>query len=573
MWRDYDPAVIEDELAVLRAHGLNLTRSFFCWPDFHPEPGRLDETMIHRFEDFLDRHTDAGLATVPTFLVGHMSGKNWDPSWRGHRDLYRDVWLVARQAWYVRELTARFADHPAVAGWLISNEMPLYGGKAPADVIESWAQLMIDAVRAGGGRQPVSLGDGAWGVTGPDAGYDLRRLSAIVDWTGPHTCRIEDDLLGPAFACELARLGGQPVVLEDFGMSGEDAAGHYRQVLHTTLLAGASGWLARNNTDLDHLGERRPLFEMHAGVTTADGKPKPQLLEMERFANTLAEIDFERCERLPVDAALVVSSCLDTEYPFTAAGDQSHVLRSLRQSYVAARQADLPLGFEHESDGIAEGYLLYLVPSVQQLTAPAWHRLAALAEQGATVYLSYGSRRGPWWTRPDELFGVAHQLRHGRSDRVPDGEVRFTFRSDFGSLLASDELVLDAAGQTFLPVRPVSAEVVAVDADGNPALLVKQHGAGRLVLCTYPLEHMANAYRLYDALAEVAEVYRPMVVADPRVTVDGLRHADGQEWLCAVNLSPDQVETCGVVLPPYGVQWLPSHQVTASPLPGPGRRR
>ena len=574
MWRDYDPAVIDDELAVLRAHGLNVTRSFFCWSDFHPEPDRLDETMIHRYEDFLDRHTDLGLATVPTFLVGRLSNGNWDPAWRGDRDLYRDVWLVARQAWYVRELTARFADHPAVAGWLISDEMPLYGGKAPAEVVESWAQLMIDAVRAGGGRQPVSLGDGAWGAAGPGGGYDLRRLSAMVDWTGPHTCGVEDDLLGPAFACELARLGGQPVVLEEFGVCGADAADHYRQVLHTTLLAGATGWLARSNTDLDHLGERRPLFEMHFGITTGDGKPKPQLLEMERFADTLTEIDFDRCERLPVDAALVVSSFLDTDYPFTAAADQSSVHRTLRQCYVAARQADLPLGFEHESDGIAEGYLLYLVPSVKQLTAPSWHRLAALAEQGATVYVSYGSTRGPWLARPDEMFGVARRLRHDPLDRIPDGEVRFTFRSDFGSLRAGEELVLDTTGQSFLPVRPISAEVVAVDADGNPALLVQQHGAGRLVLCTYPLEHMANAYRIYDALAEVAEVYRPMVVDDPRVTVDGLRHADGQEWLCAVNLSPDRVEICdGITLPPYGVEWIASRQVTANPLPGSARPR
>jgi endo-1,4-beta-mannosidase len=562
MWRHYDPAVIEDELAVLRANGLNLTRSFFHWPDFHPEPDRLDETMVQRFEDFLDRHVDVGLATVPTFLVGHCAGENWDPAWRGGRDLYRDVWLVARQAWYVRELTARFAGHPAVAGWLISNEMPLYAGKAPAEVVSSWAQLMIDAVRAGGGRQPVSLGDGGFGAIDPASGYDPRRLSAMVDWSGPHTYRMADDLLGAAFACELARLGGQPVVLEEFGMAGADAADHYRQVLHTTLLAGATGWLARNSTDLDHIGERRPLFETEFGLTTGDGKPKPQLLEMGRFAATLAEIDFDRCERLPVDAALVIPSCLDTDNPFTTAEDRSHAHRALRQGYVAARQADLALGFEHESDGIAEGYLLYLAPSVKQLTAPAWRRLAALAEQGATVYASYGSARGPWWL--DDLFGVEHR----RPDRVPDGEARFAFRADFGSLRAGDELVLDA-GRDFLPVRPTTADVVAVDTAENPALLVRRHGAGRLVLCTYPVEHMANAHRLYDALAEAAEVYRPMVVADPRVTVDGLRHADGREWLCVVNLSPDRVELCdGLVLSPYGVEWLTEH-----PLPGPGRLR
>ena len=83
---------------MLAANGMNLTRSFCYWPDFHPEPDRLDERMLERFADFLDRHTEAGMGTVPTFIVGHMSGENWDPAWRQGRDLYGDVWMVARQA-------------------------------------------------------------------------------------------------------------------------------------------------------------------------------------------------------------------------------------------------------------------------------------------------------------------------------------------------------------------------------------------------------------------------------------------------------------------------------------------
>src|SRR3984957_15399034 len=45
MWRRYDPAVIAAELAVLRRHGLTMTRSFFYWPDFMPGPREIDETM------------------------------------------------------------------------------------------------------------------------------------------------------------------------------------------------------------------------------------------------------------------------------------------------------------------------------------------------------------------------------------------------------------------------------------------------------------------------------------------------------------------------------------------------
>jgi len=133
MWRSYDPTLVREELAVLHEHGLTMTRSFFYWPDFMPDPDRVDESLVEHFADFLDAHTEIGMTTVPTFLVGHMSGENWDPAWRGDRHLYEDVWLVAKQAWFIRTMTERFAAHAAVSGWLISNEMPIYGGAADTD--------------------------------------------------------------------------------------------------------------------------------------------------------------------------------------------------------------------------------------------------------------------------------------------------------------------------------------------------------------------------------------------------------------------------------------------------------
>ena len=100
MWARYDGDVVRAELAALAQLGLNVTRSFCYWPDFVPTPEALDEEVMERFVDFLDLHVEQGLSTIPTFIVGHMSGENWDPAWRGGRDLYRDVWLVAQQAWF-----------------------------------------------------------------------------------------------------------------------------------------------------------------------------------------------------------------------------------------------------------------------------------------------------------------------------------------------------------------------------------------------------------------------------------------------------------------------------------------
>src|ERR1017187_7925282 len=219
MWRTYDPDIVRSELSVLRAHGLDMTRSFFYWPDFMPEPDLIDEAMADKFADFLERHDEAGLRTVPTFIVGHMSGENWDPAWRGGRDLYDDVWMVARQAWFAAEMVRRFGRHPAVAGWLVSNEMPIYGGRnAPADLVAAWAQIMRDAVRAAGGHQPFSLGDGAWGTGGAakDGGFALADTARLCDFIGPHVYPVGDDEIrqhyAAAWECELAGTFGRPVV-------------------------------------------------------------------------------------------------------------------------------------------------------------------------------------------------------------------------------------------------------------------------------------------------------------------------------------------------------------------------
>jgi endo-1,4-beta-mannosidase len=563
MWRSYDPAVVRAELRVLREHGLTMTRSFFFWPDFMPEPEVIDEEMTARFADFLDRHAEQHLVTVPTFIVGHMSGQNWDPPWRAGRDLLADVWLVGRQAWFAGEMVRRFGRHPAVAGWLVSNEMPLYGGdRTPHETVTAWAQIIRDAVRAAGGHQPFSVGDGAWGVetSGRDNGFRLAELARLCDFLGPHVYPVGDDRIrqhyAAAWQCELAGTFGRPVVLEEFGVSSDfasepNAARYYRHVLHHSLLAGATGWIAWNNTDFDLPGQepyRHHAFEQRFGLTDASGAPKRALGEMRAFAATLAAIGAERCVRADTDTALIVPAYLDTRYPFTDPADGPRIARTLAQAYVSARLADLPPALTRESAGIQDGARLYLAPSVKQLLAPTAAALERLAAGGACVYLSYsageeGRQRGPWAGRLDETFGVRHQLDAGLADPIEDEAAVLRLHRDFGGLPAGTRLSFAVAGnrhsRTFLPVEPAGAEVIATDARGRPALLLRRAGSqnrGSLILGTYPVEHMAaltprvnpdDTVTLYRALAAHAGARRPVTVDDPRVACDALVRHDG----------------------------------------------
>jgi len=566
--------VVEQELRQLKEHGIGLTRSFLVWPQFMPEPGVFDEALFSLYGQFLDLCEKSGVKTIPTFIVGHMSGEDRDPAWREGRDLYADPFMLEQQSLYVREAVRRFAAHPAVTAWLLTNEMPLYGGPGRHEAVTNWVKALVQAVRDGGGTQPVSAGDGAWGIetSGKDNGFRIRELKDVVDYVGPHVYPHECDewrqLLTAAFVCELDHFG-LPVIMEEFGATSafgndEAIADYYRQVLTTTLLAGATGWVAWNNTDFDRVDKdpyRHHAFELRFGLVDATGKPKPQLAEMTAFGKLLDEIELGRCERAETKTAIVVSSYLEVGYPFLDAENRLLVRDCLLQSYVSAHAADLAPGLTRELDGITKDAALLIAPSTQMLTGPGWRALEQRARAGATVFVSYFTGHGPekepfhpglWHPDLNTFFGVRHRLRYGLVTPIAEDEIVWRFEQGFGGLGAGEELRFRARGsrdgRSFLPLEPIEAEVVARDSAGRPALVRRRVGSGSIVLSTYPLEYMAalgervnpdDTVRLYQALAREAGAEAPVRVERPDVHVDRLVRDDGKVFAFFVSYSSE----------------------------------
>jgi hypothetical protein len=223
------------------------------------------------------------------------------------------------------------------------------------------------------------------------------------------------------------------------------------------------------------------------------------------------------------------------------------------------------VGGQRPHDRLPGAARLYLVPSTKQLLSPTWYELEDRARAGATVYVSYcpgyhDEQRGPWYAHLDELFGVEHQLEYGLVNPIEDDQATFTFTRPFGNLPEGARLSFRAAGtensRVFLPVVPTDAEVVAVDGHGRPALLLRPVGEGHVLLCTYPVEHMAavtprvnpeDTVALYDALGAHAGVRRPVTVADPRVSVDRLEHEDGRTFVWLVSQAREELTVKPVV--------------------------
>lgn len=571
MWRDYRDDVVRTELETMRAHGVNLTRSFFFWPDFHPSPGIIDDAMVEAFRTFLDTSAELGMRTIPTFLVGHMSGQDWDVPWREGRDLYTDPFMLDEQAWFIREMVSRLGGAPALAGWLITNEFTHYAGFSDRTSVHAWVQRCVEAVRAGGSDLPVSLGDGAWGseLTGVDNGFRLRDQVDLVSFFGPHNYKTGSDQVRVHFMgawfCELAQFG-IPVILEEFGVSDshcseQAAADLYRQNLHLSLLSGATGWIPWNNTDFARGADdpyRHHPFELGFGLTRADGTPKKTLAEVKDFRRTLDAVDIARTRRSDSACTVLLSSYLD-EHPRIPAEERPPIATIAQHAYIAGKRAGLAPALQRELDD-PQRTSLVLVPSNKFLTAPTFDLLEKWADAGSHVYLAWFSgtspnHRGAWWPDVSRTVGIPHQLRYGLREDIDD-VVEWTIVEPFGDLLSGDVLHFPVAGSTdarhMLPLdereTPASVHVLARDQRGRPALVRRRVGTGAVYTSTYAVEYYGSerpdahrddaVTRLYRALALEARALPPVTVDCPDVIVDGLVHDDGREFYWLVNVSP-----------------------------------
>jgi endo-1,4-beta-mannosidase len=130
---------------------------------------------------------------------------------------------------------------------------------------------------------------------------------------------------------------------------------------------------------------------------------------------------------------------------------------------------------------------------------------------------------------------------------------------------------------------PSDAETIAVDADGEPALVVARRGAGTVVTCAYPIELLLAtvpdahgpqdaSWGIYAGLATLAGIQQ--VTGHPEVTAGELRGPSGtitvltnhgSAAVAATATLPDGQRT-PVELEPYGFALLEG-RADASPTP------
>jgi len=528
MYRDpWNPAAIGADLRELAALGANAVRVFCFTPDFMPASDVVSSDAIERLASMIELAAKAGLWSIPTFLVGHMSGENWQTQWSRGRDWYTDPLLLDASELLVGTVASHFAGDARIAAWLLTNEWPLFAGRTSDEVGLRWAKRMCATLRAADSTANVSLGDGSWDVTeGQRSGLPSLELRDVIDFYGPHFYPKETDALRHSvfagFAMRMLQTFRHPVLLEEFGCSSDqsaddDAAAYYRTVLWSAFGAGNCGALCWNSHDFT-VADRPPYshhpYELHFGVIRTDGSRKPQADEVARFAAFAAEHNPDEWDPQAPIVAIGRTSYYLGNFPFDW-GWTSRELRDLfLQTFATCVMAGLDSSFVDLASGKFDGTQLLFVPCLQQVTTQDVAHLERFVSGGGSLYLSYGGE--PWFPKLGAFIGAQLRIRYGLVE-PPEDSLRLVLARDFGDLSKGTELRVDARGdlrrRAKLICQPREAKVVATDGHGDPMVFERRLGAGRVIFVTHPLEYYAlnglnanaanETWMLYRAIAHV----------------------------------------------------------------------
>jgi len=581
MWSRWDESAVEKELQQIAGLGLNTLRYFLYWPDFMPAPDYIDQTMLQRLSTFDNLCAKYNLYTFPSFFVGHMSGEDWDVPWRGERKFYSDPWMLEQETLYVSTIVKQLQNSESVAGWLLSNEIPNYGGTGPADAITSWVRHLTNAIKLIDSERPVSVGDGAWnseiyGVNQTE--FRFRELDSIIDFAGPHFYHENNDFFRhsilPQYVTRCSQQYFVTTLIEEFGCSNsmtslENQAAYYRNVLYTSLMSGSKGAWAWCYSDFD-LPYQRPYshhgHEFYFGITTKDGDLKPSGKELSQFSKIVNELNLSNFNPVESGARMLLPSHYYIKYPYTW-DDKEQSFRMYLQAFAMLAKGGVnpSILYEPESDfsqleddstiSISDDITLLFAPALRALTSQFELGLLEWIERGGVLFASYGAE--PWLHYFEDLFGVKHQLRFGISDHLPDEEITFTFQQSLGSINKGEKISFQVAGQYldtgFCPIERQDASVIATDQAGNPALLVSDRGRGKTYFCTYPIELITGlqaeinqtdeCYRIHQAVAETHLQNKYAKADSPFIQSAQFEISDTQDVVICFNHLWDEVET------------------------------
>ncbi len=577
-WR-VGPAAFDRAFAAMAAAGLDTVRIDLLWAALEPAEGEFDPDHLAVLDEILASARRHGLLLHPTFFIGGEVGDAyWDIPWRAGRHPHRDPDLIERQAAHVAELARRWRDDPAILGWDLSDEPPLWlFTDTTDDDARRWTSALTTSLRSVDPTHVVTIGTASQEIgVGPfraDVVAGLLDFATVHPYPSYSPDLVPDSLLGrrmthaAAFETALAAGAGRPVMLHEYGVSSaqfdpELAAAYDRLLSWSSFGRGAIGFLAWCWTDAEPAAARRAPYvrqphETQFGVTDHLGALRPRGRVLQEVAATLAVLSDDLDGRAgdgPLAAAAIpvpheyvhaydpawlgladapAGPYVPAELAWTPERDHLPLVRGWLNAFVLAARAGVSVAFARESlDDVWPAVPLVVVPAPLTSTTSSLLHVRTSFWHGADAHLARG---GAIWL---SMAGDAALPDMGRlagchlADRAPanrPGTLRFV--RPWGPFAAGDELTLpDGDGSLATRWARLAVDdgtIVALDADDGPGLVVARRGPGLVVTCAAPVELLlATRPDAHDTLDRSWGLYAGLLAEAGIRELAGVDHPD-----------------------------------------------
>ena len=523
MWRNWDRAVVEADLARLSRCGVNVLRVFPLWPDFQPLTRLLsnggselrrgdtpldrttpeglagvDAQMMHRFEELLSIAEQHRMCLIVPLITGWMSGRMFYPPAFEARNPITDYETVKWEIRFVKYFVRRFKDYRCILAWEPGNETNVMSfcddGWKQGDYWV-WLSHIVHAIRSEDPTRPVYAGMHGLSLHG-ESGAAIAEVGELCDMLTVHPyppfvphCSVDGldsrraMLHGTAEALYYADISGRPCLCEEIGTLGsslgdeETAARYLRANLYALWSHGSAGllwWCACDQTELDYPPYDWCACERELGLLRADGSLKPVAAEMQAFREFLR-----------------------TQPPLTPhQRDAVCILSRSQNNWAAAystqllcKQAGLDVRFTDGEDPLPDSPI-YLLPSLTGDAIPkrTWRSLMERAKDGALVYVSW---QDAVLSSFEAITGLRVQSNAARAEAQT--------QVDFPEMA----LRLTLSGPRRLALLPLpETRVLGTEPDGNPVFAFHPYGKGGFYFLSFPLETMlADQPRAFDGTA------------------------------------------------------------------------
>jgi hypothetical protein len=509
MWTDWQPEVVERDFERLHNAGLHVLRVFPLWPDFQPltilrgghgrpvefrhgeatladsPAGRagLSDVMLQRFSDFADLAQRYDLKLIVGLLTGWMSGRLFVPPAFNGINVLTDPVAMQWEVRFVTQFVRRFKDHAAIAAWDLGNECNCMA-PATAEQAWLWTATIVNAIRAADGQRPIVSGMHSLPVDPlkPWAIQDQAELTDVLT-THPYpvfTPHCDQDpintmrtlLHATAESRLYADVGGKPCLCEEIGTLGPMIASEAiaRDFARSSLFSlwandchGLLWWCANDQAHLEHAPYDWHTVERELGLFRRDGQAKPVVSALTDFRALLDRLPFAQLPPPTKQAVCILSDHQDHwGVAFSA--------------YVLAKQAGFDIEFQYETQPLKDAplYLLPCASGHRVVNRRRWLELLGRVAAGATLYIS----------NDDGLFsgladftGIEVQTRQRRT-----APAQVTFSG------LSSQPAFPLSSPFRLTMEAPMAEVLATEADGNPALTWTLYGKGNVYFLAFPME-------------------------------------------------------------------------------------